>query len=163
MTDFWKIDTETYTEIQKLTRFLDFISGLKYATELDKENCKIIKTKIENINNPETYKYWNVTLRIHLNQADGKINENLPHLKVWDVTFENNILEIEIKEITANNPLNIHYGDNFYFGGVIHFKQDSNIKNVFLSDSINLFISDALDYKKYLRNGFDDIDIDVDI
>ncbi len=163
MVNFWKIDNKTYTEIQKLIKFVDFILGLKNTTAADKENCKIIKNKIAHINNPETFQYWNVTLRIYLAQHNGKFNENLPHLKIWDVTFENNILEIETKELTPNNPLNSHYGDNFYFGGIVHFKKDSNIKNVFLSDDIDLFINDALNYKKYLRNNLDDVDIDIDI
>lgn len=163
MTELWKIDNETYIEIQKLKRFVDFIARLELANTKDKENCEAVKKKITEIDNPENNKYWNVALRIHISQPLANLDDNTPYLKAWDVTYENYILEITTKELTANDSLDMDYGENFNFSGIIHFKKAVDTIAVYLSNDIDLFVDDATNYKKYLRADFDDVDIDVDI
>ena len=62
---YWVVDNSTYQKLQPLKRFVDFVAGLPYSTELHKRNAEEIKGLIETINQPETIKEWCVCLNIY--------------------------------------------------------------------------------------------------
>lgn len=155
------IDDKTYVEIQKLLTFVDFISNLKNATEQDKENCIVIKQKIENINNPETFNNWNICLDIFDYAVLAKINAAVGlYWRTWSVHFENSTLEIEAKSKHTDNFLE-HYEKHFYYHGYVNFKPTENLLKVALETDIDLFIKDAMNFETYITENFNEIEIDI--
>jgi len=63
--EYWKPNNATYTKIQQLKAYVNFIAQLKYCTKKDKENAEEVNYLIENIDNPSTYKNWMVCLDIY--------------------------------------------------------------------------------------------------
>ncbi len=157
------VDDKTYLEIQKLQKFVDFISNLKYATVQDKANCIVIKQKIENVNNPETFNNWNICLDIFDYEVQGKINGAVGvYWRTWLVFFENSTLEIEAKSEHTDNILE-HYENHFYYYGYVNFKHTENLHKVALETDIDLFIKDALNFENYTTEKFNEIEIDISL
>lgn len=163
MTDFWKIDTETYTEIQKLTRFVDFVKSLNIATEKDIANCENIKRQIINLVNTEKLKSWNICIDIFDYEVQAKIDDAKGYYwKTWAVFFEGGHLTIEAKSEHTNETIG-HYGNDFHFNASVNFKKDINFQRIYLDNDIDLFVNDAIKYESYIKGGLKDVEIDVDI
>ena len=161
MENYLDLDNKTYNEIQKLIKFVDFISSLKYATQIDRENCKIVKTKIENINNPKTFKDWNICLDIYDPEIQGKINGAVGvYWRTWSVYFENLSLEIEAKSEHSDDIFR-HYENHFYFHYNLDFRNADKNHNTILETDIDLFIKDAMNFETYITKSLNEIEIDI--
>lgn len=163
MTDFWKIDTDTYNQIQKLTKFVDFIKSLEHTTVNDKINCDIIKDLIVSINNPETFKVWNICLDI----LDYDVQKNFDDAKgyywrTWAIFFESGRLSIEASSHHTQDYYG-HTSEYFSYFGDVNFNGRKDIRHIFLDTDIDLFISDAKNYKNYITEGLKEIEIDISV
>jgi hypothetical protein len=163
MTDFWKIDTETYNQIQKLNKFVDFVKSLEYSSEQDKVNCKIIKDLIATIDNPETFKVWNICIDI----TDSDVQESLNGAKgyywrTWAVFFEDGNLSIEASSHHTDDYKG-HKNEYFSYFGDVYFKNKKDIRHIYLDTDIDLFVKDAKNYKNYIIDGLKEIEIDISI
>ncbi len=158
----WIPDKSTYSEIQKLKKFVEFVSNLKFSTNKDKQKTKEIEFLIENINNPETHKEWCVCLDIFDRKIqNGQTKEGL-YWRKWAVFFESNSLEIiaESKHTAENLG---HYGEQFYFYGSIYFEKAFTGKRIYLDEDIDDFTNDSETYEKYITAQLNDIEVDIDI
>ena len=159
----WKPDKKTYEEIQKLKRFANFISKLEYIAPEQKSKIEEIKFLIKNIDKPETHKEWNICLDIFDREIQGKVNGKEGfYWRKWSVYFEFGSLEIEAESNHTADDRG-HYGDDFFFYGIIHFGKNITRDKIYLDTDLNKFVEDAYEYKKYITKTLNQIEIDVDI
>ncbi|MDP2890110.1 MAG: hypothetical protein Q8P34_14235 [Bacteroidota bacterium] len=148
--EYWVPDSETYNQLQKLKKFVDFVVCLPDAYELHKQNADKIKELIETINQPETFKDWRVCLDI----TDWNVqvgNGTGIYWKKWSVYFELGKLEIEsTDEILDEQKFSETY-QNYY--GCIYFEKDIKGERIYLDTDIDEFIADAMNYESYLTEG----------
>jgi hypothetical protein len=158
--EYWVPDSETYNQLQKLKKFVDFVAGLPVAFALHKQNADKIKDLIETINQPETIKDWWVCLDVtDLNIQGG--NGTGIYWKKWSVNFEFGKLEIEsTDEILDEQKFSETY-ENYY--GCIYFAKDIKGERIYMDTDIDEFIADAMNYESYLTEGLKDIEVDIDI
>lgn len=163
MSDYWIPDNETYSHLQQLKSFVDFVAGLEYATVEDKQKVAKINSLIEHINEPDTFKSWNVCLDIFDRDLQTGTNKKGGiYWRKWTLYFEGNILEIEAKTEHTDEPIN-HYGKDFYFFGAVYFQKEISGKRIYLSGDLSDFIRDARNYRSYMTETLNDIEIDIDL
>jgi len=164
MSNYWIADADTYGKLQLLKEFVSFIADLKYSTQTDKRNAIEIKSLVENINEPDTFKNWNVCLDIY----DRKLQEGMDngasgvYWRTWSVYFENDKLEIEAKTNHTDEPI-YHHGDDFYYSAVIYFKKELPCDRIYMQKELDTFLADARNYQKYVTETLNDVSIDTDI
>lgn len=157
---YWVPDIETYNQLQKLKKFVDFVAGLPFASALHKQNADKIKVLIETINQPETIKDWWVDLDIFDYDIQGGRGIGI-YWKKWSVDFEFGKLEIEsTDEILDEQKFSETY-QNYY--GCIYFAKDIKGERIYMDTDIDEFIADAMNYESYLTEGLKDIEVDIDI
>ena len=146
--DLWIPDEFCYLELQKLKKFVFFISELDLCSVLDKNKAFEIIELIENINNPETYKDWNLSLDIFDEEIrDGKERESGIFWRNWSVWFDKNSINIEA-ETKHTNEIG-HYGVDYSYYGTIYLTKEIQCERIYMKNDLNDFFSDALNYKKY--------------
>ncbi|WP_347175563.1 hypothetical protein [Polaribacter uvawellassae] len=158
----WKPDESTFSKIQELKKFVDFVANLEFASEKEKRKAKEIKYLIENIHNPKTHKNWNVCLDIFDREIQDGIENEGYYWRKWSVYFEMESLEIEAETNHTADDLG-HYGDDFFYYGTIYFGKEIKGQRIYMDVDINEFIKDSLNYKKYITESLNDIEIDIDI
>lgn len=158
----WKPDETTFNKIQELKKFVDFVANLEYATKEDKTKAKEIKYLIENINNLETHKDWNVCLDIYDRKIQYGIEKEGFYWRKWSVYFEMESLAIEAETKHTADDLG-HYGTDFCFYGSINFRKDINGQRIYMEDDISEFIKDAMNFKKYITESLNEIEVDIDV
>jgi len=158
----WEIDEAIFNKIQELKIFIDFVCSLKLATKENKIKAKEIKFLIENINNPETYKDWNVCLDIFDREIQFGNEKTGFYWRKWSVFFELESLEIKAESNHTDDYLG-HYGDDFCYYGTICFGKDVKGEGIYMNVDISEFIQDAKNYKEYITESLNDIEIDIDI
>jgi hypothetical protein len=158
----WKPDKVTYDNIQKLKKFVDFVSNLEYATGLDKRKAKEIISLIENIDKPKTHKEWNVCLDIFDPEIQYGNEKEGFYWRKWSVYFELGTLQIEAETYHTADDSG-HYGDDFYYYGDIFFNKNIICDRVYFEKDINEFINDAVNYKNYVTESLNVIEIDIDV
>ena len=159
----WKIDKLAYEEIQKLKCFADFISELEFIEPKQKAKIDEIKSLIESIDRPEIHKNWNICLNIFDREIQDGTNEKEGfYWRKWSVYFEMESLEIEAESNHTADDLG-HYGDDFNCYGAVYFGKNIDGDRIYLDTDLNEFVNDAKQYKKYLTETLNDIEIDIDI
>lgn len=157
----WTPDKETYSKLQKLLKFGDFVANLKYASKEDKLKVEKIKQFILNFDKPETIPDWSIDLGIYDNDIrDG--NDEGFYWRKWNIYYELSTLEIEAETKHSDYDLG-HYGDDYSYWGAIYFGEVNSDRRVFLDEDIDEFIQDAINYKKYITEKLCDIEIDVGV
>ncbi len=157
------INDKTYIEIQKLLKFVDFISTLSFATSKDKASSLVIKQKIIHINQPETYSDWNICLNMYDYKVQSRINgaEGV-FWRTWSVFFENATLEIEAKSEHSDDIIG-YYDKHFYYFGHVNFKSTDDTHAQYLTTDIDLFTRDAYGYESYVEGNLKELEIDVSL
>ncbi|MEZ5198468.1 MAG: hypothetical protein R2764_19405 [Bacteroidales bacterium] len=56
-----------------------------------------------------------------------------------------------------------HYGDGFNFWAGIHFDKKIKCDRVYMEHSINDFVIDAMNFKEYITESLNEIEIDISI
>lgn len=157
---YWVVDDSTYQKLQPLKRFVDFVAGLPYSTELHKRNAEEIKGLIETINQPETIKEWCVCLNIYDPMVQAGYGSG-NYWKKWWVYFEAGRLEIEADDEILDEQ---HFSDtqpNYY--GCIFFEKKITNERIWMDFELNDFIDDAMNYQKYITEGLNEVEVDIDI
>lgn len=158
----WIPDNATFTKIQHLKKFVTLVGSLKEATREDQVNANKINQLINNINNPDKHKNWNIYLEIYdLDFYNTNTKEGF-YCRSWSVVFEDKRLEIEAKSKHTNDDIG-HYGSDFCYNGWVFFQDTTIGRRVYLDDDINTFVYDASNYKKYISNTLNDIQIEIEI
>jgi hypothetical protein len=158
----WKPDETTFNKIQKIKKFVDFVANLDFVNDENKLKAKEIKYLIENINNPETHKNWNVCLDIFDREIQNGIGKEGFYWRKWSVYFEIEKLEIEAESNHTADDLG-HYGDDFCYYAVIYFGKDTKGQRTYMDVDINEFIKDSMNYKNYITESLNDIEVDIEI
>lgn len=159
--NYWEPDEGTYNQIQALKLFVDVVANIEpFNNEQKAEDIKLL---IENINNPKTYKYWHVCLDIFNRDIQNGIDkEGGIYWRKWWVFFENNTLLIEAETKHSNETL-AHYGNDFCYYAYLSFKKDNKGEKPCFINNVADFVNDAKNYKAYITEVLNDIEIDLDV
>lgn len=157
------MDWNTLNQLQILKVFVNFVVSLKYAKESDRKKGAEINYLIENLDNPETFKNWNVCLDIFdFDIMYSKTKMHGVYWITWSVFFESGSLEIEAKTNHSDEPLK-HYGDDFEFYATIFFRKEIPCEHVYMEKDLKEFVADAMNYTNYITDSLKEIEIDIDV
>ena len=163
MAKYWTTDIDTYTKLQNLKKFVAFVAGMKHASDKDRQTALQIEQLITTIDRPETFKTWNVCLDIFDRDIHyGRKKQQGVYWRKWAIWFEKDYLEIEARTEHTDEPL-YHYGNDFYYNAYIAFALGLPGERIYFTEDITAFISDALQYEIYVRDGLNDIKVDIEI
>lgn len=159
--DLWIPDTATYNELQKLKEFVHFVARLPQADQKSKTNAEKIIHFIENIHKPESDFSWYASF--YIEDGDDVIDDDHPgvYLRVWSVYFERDEITVEVE--TMHTDTTEHYGDDFYYHGMIILSKDYTGERLYLEDDLQLFVDDAKNYRKYMNEVLNEIDVEIEI
>ncbi|PKP40757.1 MAG: hypothetical protein CVT95_13210 [Bacteroidetes bacterium HGW-Bacteroidetes-12] len=161
--DYWIADTKTYNTIQKLKKFVEFVAGLKDTTTEDRQKAQKIIELIEKINQPNSFKNWNVCLDIFDRDIQNRTTKvDGVYWRKWWVFFESQTIEIEAETRHSGDPLE-HYSNDFQYFAAIYFKKEYTHERVDMKVDIDEFIKDARNYKSYITATLKDIEIEIEI
>jgi len=158
--EYWIADDDTYSKLQKLKEFVDFVAGLEYTTDEQKTHVAEIKTLIETINKPETIKDWYIGIDIFDSEVQTRKREGI-YWRKWMVCFEEDRLVIEAQ---SKHSEYFDYSTDFYnYNGSVNFLKDCSPQRIYLENDPNEFIADAKNYKSYITETLNEIEIDINI
>jgi hypothetical protein len=158
--EFWIPDVDTYNHLQKLKKFVDFVAGLEYSTSEDKTKVEEIKLLIENIDKPESFKEWCVSIDIYDWEVQGGHGKGI-YWRGWCVWFELGMLEIEaFYHILDENRYTDDYSSYYDY---INFNKEIKGERVYMDTDLNEFIEDAMNYKSYITETLNEIEVEIDI
>jgi hypothetical protein len=160
-TEKWIPDISTYNELQKLKKFADFVARLDRVND-NTQKVKEIHYHIENIDKPETYKIWNVCFNIIDYEALGNKNVGGIFRRHWSVYFENDYIDITAETRHTEDEI-YHYGNDFFFYGTVYFEKNIECQRIYMDKNIDEFIADAMNYKKYITETLNEIEIDIEV
>lgn len=156
--EIWKADHDTYNKIQKLIKFIDFVSSLEYTIAEQKKDATEIKYLIENINKHEILKSWYISLNIiddTLSNGDG--DKDAVHWRHWSAGFEGNTFEIEAKSYCVDDS--VSKPDHFFYSACVFFDKELTCQRIYLDTDIDEFVSDAVNYKRYITETLNEIEV----
>ena len=162
-TFFWEADDKTYNELQKLIKFVKFVSELKECSEEDKLKVEKIIDVIKNLNHAELISNFNVCLYLR----DNTIKESPDiYLRKWMIWFECGFFQIEAASYYSDDP-GEPIDDHYFYTSYLSFKKEHDSSNGFericINKDIDEFVNDALNYESYLTKSLNDVEIDIDI
>ena len=158
--EYWIVDDSTYQKLQPLKRFVDFVAGLPYTTELHKRNAEEIKGLIETINQPETIKEWSVCLNIFDLEVQARKRNGI-FWREWRVYLESGFLEIEsANHLTDENGST---NEELSYHALIYLERKVKGDRICLNNDLHEFIDDAMNYQKYITEGLNEVEVDIDI
>lgn len=149
------------TEIKKLAKFVEFVEGLEYTSATNKVKATEVISLINNMGDQETYRQWYVSLDIYDPDLLVSSKKKGIYRRNWHISFENDVLEI-VAESKHTEFLN-HIGGDFFFYGEAFFDREGKTVRVNMNKTTDEFINDAGDYKKYLTEILNEIEVDIDI
>lgn len=159
--EVWIVDTEWYNNLQLLKEFVLLVADMKEATPKDKKAAKEVIYLIEDINNPSTFKSWNVCLDIYDTELQcGNKKGGGIYWRSWAVYFEKGILSLDIEAKTNHTSDNIyHWGDDYYCYLNVGFSNGIHDGN----GSFKEFVEDAKNYQSYITEGMKDIEVEISV
>jgi hypothetical protein len=159
--EYWVPDSETYNQILKLKKYVDFVAGLEHSTAEDKTKAEEIKLLIENIDKPECFlKSWWVGLDIFDYNIQGGRGSGI-YWRKWWVSFELDSLVIEAESYHSDDPG--YCVDYYHYNGGIFFEKDIKGERIYLDNDLDDFINDAMNYKSYMTEALNEIEVDIDV
>jgi hypothetical protein len=159
--EFWIPDIETYNHLQKLKKFVDFVANLEYSTAENKTKAEEIKLLIENIDKPDSFiKEWCVCLNIFDPVIQSRKGNGV-FWREWCVYLESGFLEAEsaIHSTDENGSID----DEFFYSGIIYFKKGIKGERIYMDTDIDEFIADAMNYRSYVTEALNDIEVVIDV
>ena len=151
-----------YTEIQKLIPFIEFVGDHEECFLAEKSKVKEIVESIKKIHETPRPKEWYISLELLDYSLFYQEEEEGIYARRWMVTYEMDSIEITLESVQTSDVLN-HYGDDYCFHGEIYLKENLKNQHIFLSDDIEAFVQDALNYKKYIKGALEDVEIDIEV
>jgi len=156
------LDKATYKKIQELKKFVDLVVNLDVASKEHHSKAVEIKQLIHNIHNSDTHKNWNICLDIFDPEIKKGIVKEGFYWRKWSVYFETDCLVIEAETKHTTDPFG-HYGNDFCYYGAIHFSKNYLGKPIYLDVDIGEFIKDAMNFKKYISQSLNELEININI
>ena len=161
-TEFWIIDNTTLGKLQVLKQFVDFVAMLEETSQEHKNNAEKIKFFIENLNKPETFKKWSVSILIQdLEKLYGDFEKGGLLQKEWSVFFQPDFLIVGIEEHYVNNVGSTV--EKSIFESIINFKADCNKKRIKGDTNYYEFVDDAFSYRNYITKKLNYVETEIDI
>ena len=161
-TKYWIIDKATLEKLQVLKQFVDFVAILDETSQEHKKNANDVKYLIENLDKPEKFKKWSVSILIQdVEKLYGDFEKGGIFKKEWSVYFQPEFLIVDIEEYYVNRVGSTV--EKTIFESVINFKADGN-KNRIKGDTNYLeFVDDAFFYRDYLTKKLNDVETEIEI
>ena len=159
--EFWIPDIETYNQLQKLKKYVDFVAGLAYSSAEDKTKAEEIKLLIETIDKPESFlNNWWVGLDIFDYDIQGGRGTGI-YWRKWWVSFELDSLVVEAESYHSDDPG--YCVDYYHFDGFVNFQKEITHQRVWMDTDLDEFIEDAMNYKSYVTEALNEIEVDIDV
>lgn len=158
---YWIPDMETFNQLQKLKKFVDFVAGLAYSTAEQKDKSEQIKLLIENIDKPETFlKEWCVCIGIFDFEIQAGNGTGI-YWRGWRVYLESGRFEIIadyhiLDEERCTDDYSPYYG-------CIYFEKEIKCERIYMDTNLDEFIADAMNYKSYITESLNEIEVEIDI
>ncbi len=164
---FWEADTETYNELQKLIKFVSFVSELKECSEEDKIKAGKIIDVIKNLHHAELISHLGIDLDLKDHSVTiGSNKKPGVYLRKWRVWFECEFFQIEAASYHSDEP-GEYYDDQYSYNSFVSFNKDHDSSNGYerksINEDINEFVNDALHYESYLTKTLNNVEVDIDI
>lgn len=160
--EIWIVDTEWYNNLQLLKEFVLLVANLKYATPADKVAAEEVLYLIENINNPNTFKTWNVCLNIFDESLYNIPRKEGVYRRCWVVYFEKEDLSLEIEAKTNHTSDDTyHWGNEFEYVLMLYFNKELPCNRYYGSNNLKEFVEDAKKYESYITEGLKDIEVEI--
>ncbi|NCU32667.1 MAG: hypothetical protein EOM23_07040, partial [Candidatus Moranbacteria bacterium] len=100
---YWIIDKATLEKLQVLKQFVDFVAMLDETSQEHKNNADDVKYLIENLDKPENFKKWSVSILIQdLEKLYVDFEKGGIFKKEWSVYFQPEFLIVNIEENYVN-------------------------------------------------------------
>jgi hypothetical protein len=158
---YWIPDMDTFNQLQKLKKFVDFVAGLAYSTAEQKNKAEEIKLLIENIDKPETFlKEWCVCFEIFDFEVQAGNGTGI-YWRGWRV-----YLELGRFEIIANYYIldDDRWTDDYpTFYGIFNFEKETTYERIWGDTNLDEFIADAMNYKSYITESLNEIEVEIDV
>jgi len=158
--EYWIADPTTYTNLQKIKRFVHFVAELPFASNEDRQKAGEIISLIENIDNPSSFKEWCVCFDITDPSMQSEADMGI-YFRKWWIRFEMGCLLIEAESIDAED-----FGlatNQFFYYGCVYFQNNFPGERIFLDTDPDEFVNDAIGYEKYLTPTLNKVNITIDL
>jgi uncharacterized protein YfbU (UPF0304 family) len=166
--EFWVPDSETYNQLQKLKKFVDFVAEQEETYKEHKANTEKVKYFIENLCKPETFTDdWNTCIDIYDPIIQGghyghnyEENKGL-YWKRWWIWFELGVLQINIVEEYADKDG--YQDEKWIFDSRINFIKEFDGERIWGDTNYAVFVEDAMNFRNYITNDLEDVETEIDI
>lgn len=151
---------------QSLLNLIGFVEFVGEQPELEEKSISLIPKVIryiKNLNSSEPDQDWMVSIWMNNYQAKGDGREGIIS-KYWDVSYEQNNLNIEAETTHKNDPIN-HWGNDFCCYSAVYFSNSNSELNqrTFSEDDLTQFIADVRKFRTYMAGSVDEILVEVDV
>lgn len=152
------IDKSTLEKLQVLSQFVDFVAGLDETSPEHKSNAEKVKYNIENLDKPETFKFWSVCLELIDYGISFRSNAAAVYIRNWWIIWDAGIFYVESKSILKKrNP----FDEDFHFQTQIVFKD--NQAKIYGDSDFTGFVEDAMNFRKHITKDLNEIETEIDI
>ncbi|MCB0482113.1 MAG: hypothetical protein KDC83_11815 [Flavobacteriales bacterium] len=158
----WQMSEHVYNQIQELKRFVDFVANLEIATENDRSKGEEIKLLMGTIHLPRTRKHWQINLRIHDFDVHRQVHPEGQFRRIWSLVCNDLGVSLEAESNYCDYPEG-HTGSDFCFydSATFYTPHPEDPINFQDGDAID-FVNDAMDYKKYITESLNEVEITVE-
>ncbi len=160
--EFWTVDDDTYIQLQKLIKFVEFVSSLEYTSETDREKAAEIIELIKNINNPKSFKTWDICIDIYDHDIQWKLNDRTGvYWRSWSIFFEHSQLQIKAESYHSEFPF--WYEGDFYYESLIYLEKNIDFRRVYMDADLNEFLNDAYNFRNYITEHLNDVEVEINV
>lgn len=159
------MDDETFNELQKLKDFVSLVGSLEQCDKQTKSKLNGIIYQIENINNPETYRNWDVFVDVYVEDPENPIKSDFSFLRhKWAIFYEFETLTIESASVYTDDPAGLD-NEIINYCGTLYFSKDlpDDCKQKYMDEDLDLFTNGLRNFVKNNTLPIWDFDISVDI
>jgi len=159
--EYWIPDSETYNQLQKLKKYVDFVAGLPYSTAQHKTKAEEIKLLIENIDKHEAFlKEWCVCIDIFDFEIQNGKGTGI-YWRKWGVCFEMARFEIDSSYYVLDED---RWTDDYsaYYCN-INFEKETTHERIWGNTNLDEFIADAMKFESYITESLNEIEVEIDI
>ncbi len=166
--EFWIPDIETFNQLQKLKKFVDFVAEQEETSKEHKANTEKVKCFIENLCKPQTFTDdWNTCIDIYDPMIQsGHYGRNYEenkglYWKRWVIWFELGVLQINIVEEYADKDG--YQDEKWIFDNTINFNKEFDGERIWGDTNYAEFVEDAMNFRNYITNDLEDVETEIDI
>lgn len=160
--EYWTVDDDTYIQLQKLIKFVEFVSNLEYTTDTGREKCNEIIELIKKLNNPESFKTWDICIDIYDRDIQWKLKDRTGvYWRSWSIFFEYTQLHIKAESYHSEFPF--WYEGDFHYESLIYLEKSIDIRRVYMDVDLNEFLNDAYNFRNYITEHLNDVEVEINV